>query len=90
MIISWVELCVSIPLYIVLILWQGIVGAAVASSVTYLLAMGATVYIFLRDSKLSVFDVLVPRASDFRDYWQIIQSILARLPLGKRPAPKAG
>lgn len=78
-IISWLELAVSIPLYITLILWQGIVGAAIASTLTYLLAMGFALYIFVRYSGLSVAQVLLPRAQDFRDYAQVLRRGLRRV-----------
>jgi O-antigen/teichoic acid export membrane protein len=75
-IISWLELVVSIPLYLVLILWQGIAGAALASALTYLLALAVTMVVFIRDSHLSVMKVLVPGLDDFRDYLRVITSIL--------------
>jgi O-antigen/teichoic acid export membrane protein len=78
-IISWVQLLVSIPLYIALILSYGIVGAAIASALTYLLAASCTLYVFVRDSRLPVGQVLIPRASDFGDYWRVISRGLRRL-----------
>jgi O-antigen/teichoic acid export membrane protein len=78
-IISWVQLTVSIPFYIVLILTQGIVGAAIASALTYLLAAACTLYVFVRDSGLSVRQVLVPRYSDFQDYQRVIARGLRRV-----------
>ncbi len=80
-IISWFQLAVSIPLYIVLILWQGILGAAVASAVTYMLAAGCTLAVFVRDSGLPVSQILVPRRSDFRDYQRVLKRGLKRLSL---------
>jgi len=78
-IVSWLQLLVSIPLYIVLILSQGIVGAAIASSITYLLAAGCNIIIFVRDSGLPVSQLLLPRPSDFRDYIRVIARGLRRL-----------
>ena len=78
-IISWVQLLVSIPLYIVLIISNGIVGAAIASALTYLLAACCTLYVFVRDSSLPVGQVLVPRSSDFGDYRRVIARGLRRL-----------
>ena len=83
-IISWLELAISIPLYIVLIQIYGIVGAAIASTITYLIAMAATLLVFVRDSHLSVFAVLVPNAADFRDYLRILRAGLRRVPLPGR------
>lgn len=73
-IISWIELAVSIPLYLGLILWQGIVGAALASTLTYLLAMACTLYVFVRDSGLPVSQVLVPGPADFREYLRLLRA----------------
>ena len=78
-IISWLQLAVSIPLYIVLILWQGIIGAALASAATYILAMLCTIYIFLRDSGLPLRAVLLPRPDDIRDYVRIFRAGLNRV-----------
>ncbi|HKP53258.1 MAG TPA: oligosaccharide flippase family protein [Chloroflexia bacterium] len=71
-IVAWLQLGVSIPLYITLILWLGVVGAAIASALTYILAGACTTYIFVRDSGLRVSQVLLPRASDFHDYGRVI------------------
>jgi O-antigen/teichoic acid export membrane protein len=80
-IITWLQLVVSIPLYLVLILWLGIVGAAIASTLTYLLAMASTIYIFTRDSGLHAHMVLVPRRADFQDYVRVLKRIRSRLPV---------
>jgi O-antigen/teichoic acid export membrane protein len=80
-IVAWLQLIVSIPLYITLILWLGVVGAAIASALTYILAGGCTTYIFLRDSGLRVSQVLLPRASDFQDYGRVITRGWNRLKL---------
>jgi O-antigen/teichoic acid export membrane protein len=80
-IIAWLELAVSAPLYLALILWQGIIGAAIASTLTYLLAMACTLYVFMRDSALPIHQVLLPRASDFRDYARVIRQLMHRMPV---------
>jgi O-antigen/teichoic acid export membrane protein len=79
-ILGWLQIGVSVPLYLVLIAWQGIVGAAVASSVTYLLTMAGSLYVFRRDSGLPINAVLVPRAADFRAYIRVIRRLLRRVP----------
>lgn len=79
-IISWLELIVSVILYVTLIPWQGIVGAAVASTLTYLLAMAGTLYLFVRDSGLLAMSVLLPRRGDFGDYARIIKAGMRRVP----------
>jgi O-antigen/teichoic acid export membrane protein len=85
-IISWLQLGISVPLYLALITWLGIVGAAIASSITYLFAMLASLIVFARDSGLSPLMVLVPRPSDFGDYARVLQRAWRRLPLVNRQA----
>ena len=75
-IIAWAELAISVPLYLVLISWLGIVGAAIASTLTYLLAAGWTVRIFLRDSGLKAGEVLLPRRADLQDYARVLGSFI--------------
>jgi O-antigen/teichoic acid export membrane protein len=86
--LAWVQLGISIPLYIGLIAWQGIVGAAVASTLTYLIAMATTLYVFQHDSGLPVSQVLVPRRSDFADYARVIAPMLSKIPGLNRLARK--
>lgn len=85
-IIGWVQLLVSIPLYLTLILLWGIVGAALASSLTYVIAMSSTLYVFKRDSGLPLSAVLIPRPSDFANYRRVLKPFLARLPILRRYA----
>jgi stage V sporulation protein B len=83
-IIGWLQLGVSVPLYLGLIAWLGIVGAAIASSLTYLFAMAASLVVFMRDAKMGPGQVLVPRRSDFADYGRVLGRIWRRLPFGRR------
>ncbi|MFL5735264.1 MAG: oligosaccharide flippase family protein [Chloroflexia bacterium] len=85
-IIAWLELAVSIPLYVVLIYSFGIVGAALASALTYLLAMASTLYVFRRNTGLSPLRVLVPRREDFQDYKRLLRAGMARVPVLRRYA----
>ena len=78
-IVSWLELALSVPTYIIFINWQGIVGAAMASTITYLFAMSCTLYIFLRHSELSLKEAMLPRVQDFRDYAQVVKRGIGRL-----------
>lgn len=79
-IISWLQLAVSVPMFIALILWLGIVGAAIASSLTYLAALAMTLFIVRRESGLSLSAMLLPRKSDFTDYLRVLRPVLNRLP----------
>jgi O-antigen/teichoic acid export membrane protein len=78
---AWAQLLVSVPLYVVLISVAGILGAAIASTATYVFAMLVTVVIFSRHSGISPFSALVPRASDFTDYMRVLRPMLRRVPL---------
>jgi O-antigen/teichoic acid export membrane protein len=80
-IIGWVELSVSVPLYVLMISWLGIVGAAIASSITYALATAGTLFIFMRDSQIGLRQLLVPRRADFQDYARVLRTIRSRLPV---------
>jgi O-antigen/teichoic acid export membrane protein len=83
-ILSWLQLVVSIPLYLVLIGMAGIVGAAIASTLTYLLAMLCTLYVFTHDSGLTSAQVLIPTPNDFRDYARVLRAaLLSMLSLGR-------
>jgi O-antigen/teichoic acid export membrane protein len=88
--LAWLQLAVSVPLYLSLIVWLGIVGAAIASTLTYLIAMATTLYVFRRDTGLPLSQVLVPRRSDFADYARVITPLLTRIPglnrLARRPS----
>lgn len=83
-IISWLQLAVSVPLYLGLVVWQGITGAAIASTLTYLLALACTLYVFARDSGLPLRQVLIPRRSDFSDYLRVLKPLLHRVPILRR------
>jgi O-antigen/teichoic acid export membrane protein len=83
---AWLQLLVSVPLYVIMISVAGIVGAAIASTVTYFLAMLVTLFIFSRHSGISVWRALVPRASDFADYLRVMGRILRRVPVLRRYA----
>lgn len=85
-ILSWFQLAISVPLYAGLTLWQGIVGAALASTLSYLIAMSVALTIFVRDSGLPVRAVLVPRRTDFQDYARVLQAGLRKVPILRRYA----
>ena len=86
--VAWAQLAISIPLYLLLIGQYGIVGAALASALTYGLALLGTLIVFVRDSGLSAARVLLPQAGDFRDYARVIGKAWARLPRPHRPAQR--
>ena len=77
--ISWAQLLVSIPLYLALILNYGIVGAALASTLTYLLAMVGTLSVFVRATGLPLRQVLLPTGADFRDYVRVLQAAFLQI-----------
>jgi O-antigen/teichoic acid export membrane protein len=80
-IVSWLQLGVSIPLYFGMILWLGMVGAALASALTYWLAMACTVAIFVHDSGIPTSQALIPQRSDFGEYARLARGVMRRIPL---------
>jgi|SRR5579859_1467536 len=82
--IAWAQLGLSIPLYLGLIFWQGIVGAALASTITYILALISTLWIFQRNSHLAIRQILVPQRSDLRDYGRVLRRGLVKVPILRR------
>jgi O-antigen/teichoic acid export membrane protein len=85
-VIAWLELVIAVPLYLGMIGWLGIVGASIASTVTYLVAMLGTLYVFSRDSGLPAWKALVPNAADFQDYLRVLRAGLGRLQNLRSPA----
>jgi Na+-driven multidrug efflux pump len=61
----------NILLNLVLIPKYGIVGAAVASLISYTIAAGILIIFFVQQSHLSVFDLLLPKREDFRYFWNL-------------------
>lgn len=78
---AWAQLLVSVPLYVALISAAGMIGAAIASTATYLFATVVTLIIFSRHSGIPPMQALVPRASDFADYARVLRPMLRRVPL---------
>lgn len=85
-ILSWLELGVSIPLYLGLIWACGIVGAALASTLTYVLAMIGTLYLFRRYTGAAWRDLLLPQAQDWADYRRVLRGVWDRLAAMRRTA----
>ncbi|MGB2874288.1 MAG: oligosaccharide flippase family protein [Gaiellaceae bacterium] len=84
--LSGLEFAISIGLYTGLILWHGIVGAAIASTVTYALALALTLAVFTRESALSMREILVPSADDFRQYLRVLSAAAGRIGVVGRPS----
>ncbi len=75
---SGVALVAMIGLDILLIPKLGLEGAAVASSISYILATVFIIYLFVRLTDVSPLDLLVPRKSDFSIYKKIFKSFTVR------------
>jgi len=70
-VVGFVALIGNLGLNLVLIPMWGIVGAALASTISYTAAAGLLVALFLRESRLSIADVLIPGVDDLRFFWGI-------------------
>ncbi len=67
------SLIINVVLNIILIPKMGIAGAALSSTIAYILAIGVCIYIFTRLSGSSVKDMLFVRKDDFKSYLQIFR-----------------
>ncbi|MDW8403893.1 flippase [Chloroflexus sp.] len=70
--VSLIGLIVTVVMDIALIPKMGIVGAAIASSASYLATTSAIVVIFARESKMSILDVLLISRNDLRALYAIL------------------
>jgi len=70
-VVGFVALIGNLGLNLVLIPMWGIVGAALASTISYTAAAGLLVALFLRESRLSIADVLIPGVDDLQFFWGI-------------------
>lgn len=77
-VVGLVALGSNLGLNLVLIPTMGIVGAALASAISYAAAALLLIVLFLRASQLSIVDVLVPRGEDARFFWSILGRALRR------------
>jgi O-antigen/teichoic acid export membrane protein len=57
---------------------MGIVGAALASAISYSAAAVLLMVFFVRESRLSPFDVLIAKPDDFRFFWNFGVKLLGR------------
>lgn len=73
-------LLLNVGLNFVLIPRAGIVGAALASLISYSIEAAATVALFLADSGRRLRDVLVPRASDFESHFARLRGVFPGRP----------
>jgi O-antigen/teichoic acid export membrane protein len=71
-------LVVTLALDLALIPVAGIVGAAIASSVSYSFSAVATLWLVMRSSGLSVTDLLLPNANDVRAVVVFLRAIVDR------------
>jgi len=82
---TFIALGVTIGLDLVLIPWLEVPGAAIASSVAYVVSLVATLYWYRRVSGRDVWEALVFRPSDRRFYGDFLQKLRARaLPTEKK------
>ncbi len=75
---TFIALGVTIGLDLILIPWLEVEGAAIASSVAYVVALVATLYWYRRVSGRGVWEALVVRPSDLRLYSDFLRRLRAR------------
>jgi O-antigen/teichoic acid export membrane protein len=72
---TFVALFVTILLDLALIPWLGVEGAAIASSVAYVAALGATLFWYMRVSGGGALEALVVRREDFHEYGVAVRKL---------------
>jgi len=82
LIVSTISLAVTISLDLVLIPRFDIVGAAIASSVSYILSATITVAFFVKETNTSLRDLLLPTSSDVKSVLALTEPLLRRARLG--------
>jgi len=82
LIVSAISLAATISLDLVLIPRFDIVGAAIASSVSYTLSAILTVAFFVKETNTSVRDLLLPTSGDVKSVLALTQPLLRRARLG--------
>jgi len=75
---GFIALVGNVVLNLYLIPRMGIVGAALASMLSYSAASALLLYFFVRQSKLALWQVLLPNAEDFRYFWSIATRVAQR------------
>jgi O-antigen/teichoic acid export membrane protein len=82
LIVSTISLAATISLDLILIPRFDIVGAAIASSVSYILSATITVAFFVKETKTSLRDLLLPTSGDVKSVLELTQPLLRRVRLG--------
>jgi O-antigen/teichoic acid export membrane protein len=76
MYIAILTFILNIVLNIILIPEYGILGAALASSITYSLSTFVLIFIFLKISKVSITDLFIIKKNDFKYYFKFFNTYL--------------
>lgn len=76
--VGFVALGGNLGLNLFLIPAMGIVGAALSSAISYSAAAGLLIVLFLRESGLSLGDVLVPKVEDLQFFWSLVTRAAGR------------
>lgn len=77
--VAGLSLIIDVALNIVLIPKMGVIGAALASSISYITAMGVCVYIFTRMSRTSIRNMIVVRPTDLQSYLGLARTFVGRM-----------
>jgi len=81
LIVAVASLGVTLTLDFILIPSLGIVGAALASTCSYTLSAVLTIWLFIRETRSSVREVVIPNSSDFKLLTSLVRSLMSRAPL---------
>jgi O-antigen/teichoic acid export membrane protein len=65
-------LLMNLGLNVFMIPWLGIVGAAMATAISYSVACAILLVFYLPSAKLSLFDVLIVKPEDLRYFWNLL------------------
>jgi len=82
LIVSTISLAATISLDLVLIPRFDIVGAAIASSVSYIISATITVAFFVKETNTSLRDLLLPTSGDLKSVLALTEPLLRRARLG--------
>ena len=77
--ITFIALGATIALDFALIPWLKVEGAAIASSIAYVIALGATLYWYRRHSGRSPLEAIVPRPGDVQFYRDALRKLRSRI-----------
>lgn len=88
--IAATSLAVSLPLCALLIPPLGMNGAAIATSVSYTVAIVLALFVFAAETGIPIRDVIVPSREDWNDYVMVVRRAVSMARGGAAPSPQDG